>query len=102
MEEILQHVLRPMTPAELVAWRARMGMTAKAAAEALGLSVNGYAAYERGFVYLMPENGELLRRQARSIPKHVALACERLEQLAGETWVEDARAAQGLVRHQPL
>lgn len=71
-----------MTPAELVAWRARMGMTAKASAEALGLSVNGYAAYERGWAMVMRDGLNFC--DPRPIPKHVALACERLEQMKME------------------
>lgn len=68
-----------MTPAALIQWRARMGLTAKAAAQALGLSQNGYAAYERGWVV----QGNMLQVR-RPVPRHVALACERLEQLHKE------------------
>ena len=70
-----------MTPAELTAWRSRMGWTAKAASEALGLSQHGYAAYERGYVVDGKFAGDelTLRHRPRPIPKHVALACQRLE-----------------------
>jgi hypothetical protein len=76
----------PMTPADLIAWRFRMGWTAKAAAEQLGLSVNGYAAYERGFVTgskseVGPNGWPTFPLKPRPIPKHVALACERLEEV---------------------
>jgi hypothetical protein len=76
-----------MTPAELIAWRARLGLTAKAAAEALGLSINGYAAYERGYVvgktpHSGPNGWPSFPQKPRPVPKHVALACERLEDLA--------------------
>jgi DNA-binding XRE family transcriptional regulator len=73
-----------MTPAELTSWRERMGWTAKEAAAQLGLSQNGYAAYERGwtrFPAIDPDGKHL----PRPIPKHVALACERLEQLAADS-----------------
>ena len=66
-----------MTPAELTAWRSRLGLTAKAAAEALGLSINGYAAYERGYVEMtaLGCNG----KAQRPIPKHVEYATAYLE-----------------------
>ena len=86
-----------MTPAALQDWRKRLGLTAKAAAEALGLSINGYAAYERGWVfggtkhycvnghdlcgqsYAGPDCPYCERRSRRPIPKHVELACMALE-----------------------
>ena len=76
-----------MTPAALQDWRKRLGLTAKAAAEALGLSINGYAAYERGWAAVDREytfEKELVswRESPRPIPRHVELACERLELLA--------------------
>ena len=49
-----------MTPASLKAWRERLSWNKTKAAEALGLSPNGYYAYEAG---------------VRPIPRHVALAC---------------------------
>ena len=49
-----------MTPASFLAWRKRLGLTAKAAAGALGCSRNTVAAYERGDV---------------RIPRYIALAC---------------------------
>ena len=66
-----------MTAAELRAWRERQGFTAKAAAEALGLSQNGYAAYERGYVTYSTRDEPLASTpyQMRPVPKHVALAC---------------------------
>ena len=89
-----------MTSAELIAWRKRLGLTAKAAAAQLGfLFRGGYAAYEGDGMYVMPFNGELQRRKERSIPKHVALACERLEWVAGATKAQkewDAGFSYGL------
>lgn len=72
-----------MTPADLQAWRSRMGWTAKKASQALGLSEKGYAAYERGYVNrpLGQVRGHVSSYQARPVPKHVELACERLEQV---------------------
>ena len=61
-----------MSSEELIAWRERMGITKGEAAKALGLSPNGYGAYERGYY----------GGCRRPIPRHVELACERLEQLA--------------------
>lgn len=61
-----------MTAADLTTWRKRLGLTKGEAAKALGLSPNGYGAYERGYYGSCP----------RPIPRHVELACERLEQLA--------------------
>jgi hypothetical protein len=74
-----------MTPAELTSWRQRMGLTKGQAAESLGLSPNGYAAYERGWVHgLPPERGRHNTRCPRPIPKHVELACCELERRAAE------------------
>ena len=67
-----------MTPADLAAWRTRMGWLKGEAAKALGLSLNGYGAYERGFALPTP-NSYYMR--PRPIPKHVELACERLEEM---------------------
>jgi transcriptional regulator with XRE-family HTH domain len=63
-----------MTPAELIAWRKRLGLTAKSAAAELGLSINGYAAYERGTA---PDG------RRRPIPRHVELATRWLERFPG-------------------
>lgn len=49
-----------MTAATLLAWRNRLGLNKSEAAIALGLSRNGYEAYEAG---------------RNRIPRHVALAC---------------------------
>ena len=65
-----------MTPAELIAWRSRMGWSVSEAARQLELSRNGYAAYERGFAV-----NDWSMRVPRPIPRHVELACERLEQI---------------------
>ncbi len=54
-----------MTPASLKAWRERLSWTKTRAAAELGLSPNGYAAYEAG-----RWNGK-----PRPIPRHIALAC---------------------------
>jgi len=70
-----------MTPTELTAWRKRLGLTKGEAAKALGLSPNGYGAYERGYIKLKARHRGI-ETFTRSIPAHVALACERLEQLA--------------------
>lgn len=52
-----------MTPASLIAWRERLGLNKSEAARRLGLSRNGYNAYETG---------------ARRIPLYIALACAAL------------------------
>lgn len=49
-----------MTPAQLRAWRARLSLSQREAAAALGLSMRGYQNYESG---------------EHAIPKPVALAC---------------------------
>ena len=64
-----------MTHDELIAWRERMRLNKKQAAEALGLSENGYGAYERGYAIKWIDRQQL----DRPIPKHVALACAALE-----------------------
>lgn len=68
-----------MTGPELSQWRARMGWTAKRASQELGLSVNGYAAYERG--YMTDKRFGMISVYKRTIPRHVALACQLLEQM---------------------
>ena len=77
-----------MTPAELITWRKRLGLTAKAAAEALGLSINGYAAYERGYMKVVsiplkaPYFGHgmrLLRKELVAALPIIELACCELE-----------------------
>ena len=87
-----------MTPSALQAWRSRMGWTAKEAAAQLGLSQNGYAAYERGWVRCMAKGAIGPARTFRLIPKHVELACCELERRAtGQTtivgYVGDALSA---------
>lgn len=49
-----------MTPTTLIAWRERLGLTRIEAARRLGLSRNGYSAYETG---------------KNRIPQYIALAC---------------------------
>lgn len=49
-----------MTPRALWEWRSRLGLNKTEAAEALGLSRNGYTSYEEG---------------RTRIPLHIALAC---------------------------
>lgn len=49
-----------MTAAELKSWRLRLGLSQRAAAEALGVSLRMYQYYEAGQM---------------AIPKTVALAC---------------------------
>lgn len=56
----MRHVSKPLTPASFSAWRARLGLTVKAAAEALGCSRTTIAAYEDG---------------VNRIPRYIALAC---------------------------
>lgn len=72
-----------MTPTELKAWRSRLGWDPKQAARKLSLSQNGYAAYERGYIDQMRDikGWGVGKRIPRPIPTHVALACERLEQM---------------------
>jgi transcriptional regulator with XRE-family HTH domain len=53
-----------MTPDALTAWRARCGLSQRAAADALGLSVRALRYYEAG---------------ERFIPRPVALACAAVE-----------------------
>jgi transcriptional regulator with XRE-family HTH domain len=65
-----------VTPADLTAWRQRMGLNKQQAAEALGLSINGYAAYERGYI---GRDAADHRHMPRPIPLHVALACAALK-----------------------
>lgn len=62
-----------MTPKTLQAWRMRMDWSRARASRHLGLSPNGYAAYEHG----KPVSGG---RKARPIPKYIALACAAIEQ----------------------
>ena len=54
-----------MTPASFTAWRERLHLTAKAAAEALGCSRNALARWEAGTV---------------RIPRYIALACAAIAQ----------------------
>ena len=71
-----------MTPSALIAWRSRMGWSVNEAARQLGLSRNGYAAYERGYV-IGAVHG-FSDRKPRPIPRHVELACERLLQISAK------------------
>ena len=57
-----------MTKESLISWRKRLGWNKATAAFALGLSQNGYAAYEAGHY----------REAPRPIPTHIALACSAL------------------------
>jgi transcriptional regulator with XRE-family HTH domain len=54
-----------MTPESLKAWRSRRVWSQANAARQLGLSANGYSAYETG---------------KRPIPRHVEFACMAIEQ----------------------
>lgn len=47
-----------MTPAELKSWRQSLGLSQKAAAEALGVSLRSYGYYESG-QFLIPRTVEL-------------------------------------------
>lgn len=54
-----------MSPAAIKSWRARLGLSQQAAAEALGVSLRMYAYYEKG----RREDGRTVE-----IPRTVALA----------------------------
>jgi DNA-binding transcriptional regulator YiaG len=58
-----------MTPADLVAWRERMGLSKSAAAAALGCHRNALANWEKG---------------AYPPPPYIALACDALEAARGK------------------
>lgn len=66
MDDFEEH----MSPEQLKEWQEHMEYTTEEAAESLGLSVNGYLNYLRGFRYLA---GAGTREVI--IPKTVALAC---------------------------
>lgn len=68
-----------MTPTALTAWRTRLGWTKAKAAGELGLSLNGYAAFERGYVLGSVGCHGYRTSYPRPIPKHVALACAAVE-----------------------
>ena len=75
-----------MTPTQLTAWRTRMGLTKGQAAKALGLSLNSWTNYARGWAFVPMKGHPLIKEKvARPIPRHVELACERLEQLLTDT-----------------
>jgi transcriptional regulator with XRE-family HTH domain len=59
-----------MTPDELRAWRQRLGLSQRQAAEALGVGHTMYGHYERGYRKDGPEG-----RRDVAIPRTVALAC---------------------------
>lgn len=59
-----------MTSQQFVAWRQALGMSKRAAADALGLSVPSIYNYEQGF---RREDGRPVR-----IPRAIALACAAL------------------------
>ncbi len=50
----------PMSPSELIAWRARLGLNQVQAAKALGVARNSLRGYEAGI---------------NTIPLYIALAC---------------------------
>lgn len=54
----------------IAAWRARMGLSQRAAAEALGMSLSGYQEQERGAKF---------GGQAREASRVLLLACAALE-----------------------
>lgn len=58
-------------PYDIAAWRARMGLSQRAAAQALGVALTTYQQWERG----------TSRRtgQPVEVPRVVVLACEALE-----------------------
>jgi transcriptional regulator with XRE-family HTH domain len=66
-----------MTGPEFRTWRARLGYTQAAAAEALGISVSQIADYESG-----TKRGT---DRAAPIPRVIALACQALEDLKEST-----------------
>jgi DNA-binding XRE family transcriptional regulator len=60
-----------MTPESLRAWRVRMHLSRALAARLLGISSNGYAAYEDGKP-LLDDKGHT---RPRPIPISIAYAC---------------------------
>lgn len=60
----------PMTETPIARWRARMGLSQRAAAEALGMSLSGYQEQERGAGF----DG-----RPREAPRVLLLACAALE-----------------------
>ena len=69
-----------MTPSDLTAWRTRMGLTKGQAAEALGLSLNSWTNYARGWALVLMRGRPLIKEKvARPIPRHIELACQMLE-----------------------
>lgn len=54
-----------MTPASLIAWRERLGLSRAKAARLLGISRNSVAAYEQD--------------PAKKIPRYIPLACTAIE-----------------------
>ena len=68
-----------MTPAELTAWRERMGLTKEQAAKALRLSLGGYDACERGWTLVYEGRGNLAQKAPHPIPNRVELLCAALE-----------------------
>lgn len=64
-------------------WRARMGLSQRAAAAALGMTLSGYQAQERGA-------GFGLGGQPREAPRVLLLACSALERGLGPITAEGA------------
>jgi transcriptional regulator with XRE-family HTH domain len=64
-----------MTPESLKAWRTQRNWTQTRAARELGISINGYGAYETG---MSPrknkKSGKIVKVRIR-IPKTIGLAC---------------------------
>lgn len=71
-----------MTPADLGAWRAHMGYSQRAAAEALGVTLAAYQQLERGESW---STGKPV-----SIDRRTALACAAIAQGVAE-WGQEAR-----------
>lgn len=76
-----------MTPAELAAWRAHMGYSQRAAADALGVTASTYQQWERGASF---RTGAPLQPDKRT-----ALACAAIA--AGlEPWPEKVAPKIGI------
>lgn len=65
-----------MTANDFRAWRARLGLSQRQAADALELSISTVKAYDQGHLSRRDDDGEFV---PAPIPRVVALACEALE-----------------------
>ena len=93
-----------MSPDDLIAWRGRLGLDQEEAAEALGLTLKHYAAFERGYHLRRPpptynppvyaSEGKITFTPPCPIPKYIALACSAVEAGLGSS-----RQDRGLSEH---